>query len=304
MGLNIQALKILFEENSHREISGDVLLIGKSTVAISRKNLDKFFRINGLNLSTDQFLHKDLSTKRSSNVFDVDDVELLQKMFPKINKIDILDISPIEGANIVADLNKPIDEKLKFKYDFIYDSSVLDNVFNPAQMIENVAQLLNASGRVLMVNVASFFPGAMVSCHPEWFYSFFAINDFSDAKIYLAIQEKYSLDQFQYSTTLWLYKPTFSKQENYNYFEAVTSTKGVGYVYALAELGTKVCEKILQPVNLQYIDSSNNFDWSKKQDQYDASTRGVVKSNIVFDHQAKKLLPHNTDHYIYIGQDF
>jgi hypothetical protein len=65
-----------------------------------------------------------------------------------------------------------------------------------------------------------------------------------------------------------------------------------------------VCEKIQQPVNLQYINSSNNLDWSKKQEVYDNSSREMIKRNIVYNNQNKKIPPHNTDHYVYVGEDF
>lgn len=307
MGLNIQAIKLLYNENLHKKIAGNVLLIGKSTVTVSRENLDLFFKNNEIELSSKDFTKFDTNTKRSSSIFNIDDVELLYKLFPQIEKIDVLDISSFEGANVIADLNNPINEKLKFNYDFIYDSSVLDNVFNPAQMITNVAQMLKPFGRVLMVNVASFFPGAMVSCHPEWFYSFFAINNFSDVKIYLAVQEKHDLDQFQYKSNLWLYQPYFTPKEKYNYLEAVMSTSGVAYVYAFAELGSNLCSNINFPVNMQYIDSSESEDWRKKQNDYALSKRAIINANLSIKNAQNKsrlTLPHNTDHYIYVGEDF
>ena len=306
MGLNIQALKMLYREHLYKPINGNVLLIGKSTIGISRENLDSFFIENGIALHTGNFLNFDEKTKRSSDIFNIDDSELFTRLFPEIGKIDVLDISPDEGANIIADMNYPLTEKMKYGYDFIYDSSVLDNVFNPAQMITNIAQFLKPNGRVLMVNVASFFPGAMVSCHPEWFYSFFAINKFCDVKIYLSVQEEHGEDQFQYKTKLWRYQPRYTPRENYNYLKAVSETIGVSYVIAIAESGDQVHAEIEFPTNLQYVKASKSKDWQVEENLYKLSKRPIFTANLDIEHNnaLPSNSPHLTDHYEYLGDNF
>jgi hypothetical protein len=305
MGLNIQALKMLHKENLYKPINGNVLLIGKSTVGISRQNLNSFFIANGIALNADSFTNRDEKTKRSSDVFNIDDSELFARLFPGIKKIDVLDISPDEGANVIVDMNYPLIDDLKYEYDFVYDSSVLDNVFNPAQMITNIAQFLKPNGRVLMVNVSSFFPGAMVSCHPEWFYSFFAINKFCDVKIYLTMQEEHGEDQFQYSTKLWRYQPMYTPNPQYNYLTAVTETTGVCYVIAIAEAGDSVHTQIEFPSNLQYIETSKSQNWQLAEKRFELSNRPIFKAKL--DPESKGIAPkppHLTDHYEYLGDEF
>lgn len=305
MGLNIQALKMLYKENLYKPINGNVLLIGKSTVGISRQNLNSFFIENGIALNADNFTNLDEKTKRSSDVFNIDDSELFARLFPEIKKIDVLDISPAEGANVIVDMNYPLSEKIKYEYDFVYDSSVLDNVFNPAQMITNIAQFLKPNGRVLMVNVASFFPGAMVSCHPEWFYSFFAVNKFCDVKIYLTMQEEHGEDQFQYKTKLWRYQPRYSPSQQYNYLKAVTETIGVCYVIAIAESGNQVHTEITFPANLQYIETSSAKNWQLEEKRFELSSRPIFKADLDTGGNVNAPNPpHLTDHYEYLGDNF
>ena len=142
MGINVQSLKSLLHENRYKPISGRVLRIGKSTVNVSWPKLQEVLIPFGLSVSGSDLVARDVVTKRSSHTYWVDDVELFRVLFPGVESVDVLDMSPYEGANVIADMNIPIPVELQRKYDFIYDSSVLDNVFNPAQMIQNVSAML------------------------------------------------------------------------------------------------------------------------------------------------------------------
>lgn len=299
MGLNIQGLKALLHENAYKEISGKVLLIGKSTVEIKYETISAIASLFGLDVKRGDFRKRDTQTKKSSTEFWVDDVELLHTLFPHITSIDVLDVSPYEGANVIADMNLPISRNLYSSFDFVYDSSVLDNVFNPAQMISNIATMLRANGRVCMNNVASFFPGALCSCHPEWFYSFFAVNNFSDAKVYLTIQRKPS-PRFETSTDLWRYSPEFTPNVSYDHFGAVKSIEGIASTLVIAELGSSPCDSVVFPTNLQYISSSGAQDWSRMEARYAASTRPLMRARSA----VAPPPPHLTDHFEFLGTDF
>lgn len=146
MGINLQILKTMLHENHHRPIEGRVLLIGKSTVGVNSQNIKSLASSYGIKIDSTDFITRDVVTKRSSQEFWVDDVELMKNLFPGIKSVDVLDVSSYEGANIIADLNMPLPSNLHGKFDFVYDSSVLDNIFNPAQMIQNVALMLKNGG--------------------------------------------------------------------------------------------------------------------------------------------------------------
>jgi len=183
MGINIQSLKLILHENSLMPLYGKILLIGRSTVTINYETLKTLFHRFSLNPPVETKLRS--VTKHQDSAYNIDDKDCFLSLSSKITDIDVLDVSSYEGANIICDLNMPAPAALMGKYDFIYDSSVVDNLFNPAQAIVNISNMLSSGGRYIGINVASFYPGAMVSCHPEWFYSFFAINRYKDVKAYL-----------------------------------------------------------------------------------------------------------------------
>lgn len=298
MGINLQVLKSMLHENEHKPIDGSVLLIGKSTVGVNFATIQSLASSYGIKIDSTYFKTHDVVTKRSSQEFWVDDAELIKILFQGVESIDILDVSPYEGANVIADMNLPLPIELRGKYDFIYDSSVLDNIFNPAQMIQNAALMLRESGRFLSMNVASFYPGAMTSCHPEWFYAFFAVNNFRDVKVYLTVQRNPT--KMSALTDLWRYKPFFTPSTNYDYLDAVRSCEGIAHTIVLAEAGGKVEEPMNFPVNLQYINSSGALDWSSSENEFVKSRRPIMRGEPA----EEPTRPHLTDHYEFLGSQF
>jgi len=57
-----------------------------------------------------------------------------------------LDFSDIEGAEFVHDLSKPIPQKLRRKFDVIYDGGTTEHVFDIAQSFRNVHRMLKDDG--------------------------------------------------------------------------------------------------------------------------------------------------------------
>jgi len=306
MGLNIQALKFLLAEREYRELEGRILLVGRSTVTISPDKFSELFKTFGL--PPPRTLSNKVTRHQGDQYF-FDDLAVFESLANKssLEAVDVLDVSAYEGANIIHDLNTPAPPHLVGRYDFIYDSSVTDNLFNPAQAILNYSKLLKPRGRYVGINVASFYPGAMVSCHPEWFFSFFAVNNFVDVKVYLTDQQKAGISRFEYYTNLYRYTPHFTRKNNYDYLKAVKQSNGIYYTLVVAEKGAINDDKITYPTNLQYISSSNCLDWSKFQPR--DSSRPVIsgKDSRLFgptNLRRPKHPPHLSDHYSFIGAGF
>jgi len=308
MGINVQSLKFLIAENLHREITGDVLLIGRSTVTVRRRTISAI--ADAYNVAPPHFKDVCSKTKHSSLLFDVDDIELFRWISPKIERIDVMDISSYEGANIIHDLNRPVPEEYNGKYDFIFDSSVLDNIFNPSCGIENIVQMLAPGGRYFGFNVASLYPGAFVGLTPEWFYAFFSINGCQDVKVYVTLQNKPGLDRFEYSTELFRYKPSFTPRSDFDHFRAASGISGVCHTVTIAEmpLSHRTQErraKIEYPVNLQYLESSTAGNWALREEDFSRSRRNEYKligESVAGDETKLSLL--DSDHYIPVCSDF
>lgn len=309
MGINRQVLHALLSENAYDPIRGSVLLIGRSTVTIRETTISAIAKKFGR--STPSWVTSAKSTKHSSEVFFIDDIELFRWLSPEIQDIDVLDVSEYEGANIVHDLNTPVGSSLEGKYDFVYDSSVLDNIFSPAAGISNIYRMMSKGGRYLGLNVSSFYPGAFAALPPEWFYAFFSVNKCSDLKVYLTVQREAGLDRFEYLTDLYRYKPTYTPSVDFNHFHAVTKSVGVCHSIVIAEKGShseapsEVCaQEVLLPVNLQYLQSSRSIDWAKAELRYSASARPILSATGSKAYETSGQAFHDSDHYIFLGSGF
>jgi hypothetical protein len=70
-------------------------------------------------------------------------------------------------------------------YDFIYNGSVLDNVFDPAGCIRNVSRMMKTNGVVFHYEGAAHFNPAYLKFTPDWLFDFYALNGFADFQTYL-----------------------------------------------------------------------------------------------------------------------
>src|SRR5579871_5708760 len=101
------------------------------------------------------------------------------------SEVAAIDISSYEGASIICDLCSPIPDHLAGVCDFIVGGSTLDNVFSPAQYVQNIAKMLRVGGRWFEINHANDFKSPYVILTPPWYFDFFCVNRFSDCRIYV-----------------------------------------------------------------------------------------------------------------------
>ena len=67
-------------------------------------------------------------------------------------KYHCLDRSNYEGALIIQDMNKVIEEKKIKEFDFIYNGSCMDNIFDPVTFLTNTTKMLKVGGRILHID--------------------------------------------------------------------------------------------------------------------------------------------------------
>jgi len=101
------------------------------------------------------------------------------------------DVSDYEGAQVVFDLNEAPPADLIERFDFVYNGSCLDNVFNPARALRNIASLVRPHGRLMLIEHGSPLNSAYVMYSPAWFFDYFAINGFTDCKIYMFMLDRW-----------------------------------------------------------------------------------------------------------------
>lgn len=66
--------------------------------------------------------------------------------FLGVKNLDVMDYSDYEGANIIHDLNEPLPDTLKEKYDVVLDGGTMEHVFNYPIALRNSMDAVHRGG--------------------------------------------------------------------------------------------------------------------------------------------------------------
>lgn len=191
MGMGWHLIEALIRESVYRPLKGDVVLIGRQTVYFTPENILNLMRAHGVDTggARDADIEIDRTTIGRREEFTGHDLITDSALFRLLGvpKVLALDHSDYEGAEIIHDLTKPLPEGLRGCADFIVDGSTLDNVFDPAMVISNFAEMLRPGGRLLTTNVYSNHHEPYVMIPPLWFLDYFVVNGFVDCKVYIVL---------------------------------------------------------------------------------------------------------------------
>ena len=176
-------------------------------------------------------------------------------------KVSALDISDYEGAEVIHDMNLPLPDEYKGRFDFIFDGSSMDNIFNGPQALISMSELLRPGGRMVLYNASNSVHTGYLQFSPDWFIDFFAVNRYADCKVY--IQEfpwvfeeivSKSLPEGGYPPQggcLWHFDPLVSYSDQWGYQNSEIKDEGHRYVYVMAEKAADSTSTIA-PVQMHY----------------------------------------------------
>ena len=191
MGLTFPIVDALVRERVHRPLTGDVLLIGRQAVYFTPADILSLLRWHGIDVrgASERDIEIDRSTHNRYAKIAVTDPITDRALFRLLGvpRVTALDHSDYEGAEIIHDLTKPVPPGLRNVADLIVDGSTLDNVFDPAMVIRNFADMLRPGGRLLTCNVYSNHHEPYAMLPPLWFLDYFVANGFADCKVYILV---------------------------------------------------------------------------------------------------------------------
>ena len=85
--------------------------------------------------------------------------------------LDVMDVSGFEGANILHDLNQPVDTRLHNAYDCVFDGGALEHVFNFPLALKNCIEMVKVGGCFITITPANNWCGhGFYQFSPELFY--------------------------------------------------------------------------------------------------------------------------------------
>ena len=93
--------------------------------------------------------------------------------FLELEKLDYMDVSKYEGANVIHDLNTHVPAYLHGKYDLVIDGGTIKHIFNVPSAFENVNKMLHVGGYFLAFNPCNNWVGhSFYQFGPELVWSY------------------------------------------------------------------------------------------------------------------------------------
>ncbi len=159
MGIDINSVLFLMGAHKQKVDFGDVLMIGRQDLNVYPSKMRQLLAQTGL--SDKLFSSSAPNTGYAEPVFKT----------LGARKVFSLDASPFEGAEYVHDLNQPIGDDLKQKFDLIYDGGTLEHIFNFPKALQNCMEMLREGGRLITHTCANNWCGhGFYQFSPELFY--------------------------------------------------------------------------------------------------------------------------------------
>jgi hypothetical protein len=165
MGMDVPALRFVLDTRQRTGGFGRLLQIGHQGIHIwpdLTAYADDLVRESGLALSLSALIGSD---------------SFADTMFRNLgaSQVDVMDASPYEGANIIHDLNEPIQKRLRGQFKTIYDGGTLEHIFNTPIAVTNLMSMLKIGGTLMIATTANNYLGhGFYQFSPEWAFRTFS----------------------------------------------------------------------------------------------------------------------------------
>lgn len=171
---------------------GRVLCLGVQDVHATHEQLEEMMRAAGLSpveipanerrFTHSQIVHRD---RRCAHIKDV---------FRMLGyaETDTIDFSDAESPDIIHDLNNPIPEDLKGRYDLVFDIGVVEHVCDIFQALTNCMALVKMGGHVShLVPLHGWHNMTYFNFQPMYFQEVYTANGFELTQTYINYYPQY-----------------------------------------------------------------------------------------------------------------
>src|SRR6266550_2384408 len=203
MGLGRAAIKLIAETVRDCKLGGRVLVIGKQEVWGTGQEVRRWLEESGL---TPAACEIQLALKQDFRRLQfIQDTSVFKLM--GFREVVNLDNSDYEGAEIIGDLNRPLDGELLVKagrFDLIIDAGCLEHIFNVPQVLRNFYHLAADRGTVIHI-----LPSSNLVDHGFYTFSPTLFQDYYGANRWLILHHYFFQTYPSYKTRwkIYEYKP-------------------------------------------------------------------------------------------------
>lgn len=94
-----------------------------------------------------------------------------------------LDASAYEGADIIHDLNVPVDDSLHSKFDLVLESGTIEHVFSVKDALFNMCRMCKIGGVVVNFSPVDYFNHGFINLNAEILRDCFLANGFEEISL-------------------------------------------------------------------------------------------------------------------------
>src|SRR5438876_6711080 len=163
MGLDVNSVQFLIAARKQGVNFGQVLMLGRQSLNVYPAKMMRVLEQHGL--PCEAFRKTPTECAYAEPLF--------QSLGAK--QVDALDASDFEGATFVHDLNLPIREELKQRFDVVYDGGTLEHVFNLPVALKNSMEMVRPGGRLFIhTGINNVCGHGFYQFSPDLFYGAFS----------------------------------------------------------------------------------------------------------------------------------
>jgi hypothetical protein len=175
MGIPRGTARLLLDEHRQRPFSGSVLQLGRASIYFTAAELARWARWHGVALRPVGEVGRSHDPRLARQGCLDDRTFFAQLGFDEVRSCDISDW---EEADYRLDLNQPIPEELKGRFDVVLDPGSSLQIFHQPILLRNIFELLKVGGRVVHAAVPSnnHVDLGFYMFSPTFFHDFYAAN--------------------------------------------------------------------------------------------------------------------------------
>lgn len=197
MGVPRGTIRLLFDEAKRRPFSGSVLQLGRMAIFASDNELGGWAKACGIELAP--VARPALShDPHLAHAGCVDDVTFFRRL--GFSEVHALDVSDWEKADLIWDLNRPVPDEWRGRYDCVFESGTIQHIFHLPNVLANMHDLLVPGGRVVHGQAPSHnhVDHGFYMFSPTLFWDYWSANGYSiDAAYWYEFEPFWFLSKFE-----------------------------------------------------------------------------------------------------------
>ena len=198
MAIDHTILRMFLKMQERYRLSGDIVTIGVQDVMFNHESGAEFFRDQNYKFVLIPAEHRTYRKSKAQivyeGIFNVKNPMHMHDLFRMMGfgNVASLDAFDADHPTILHDMNKPIPEQHKGKYDVVFDVGSMEHVFDIRRFIQNCVELTKEGGVVILYDALSGWHNeCFYNFQPPFFFDVFRANGFDEISLFLNYFPKY-----------------------------------------------------------------------------------------------------------------